>query len=100
MSIVTISASTRKDSGEHRNHFLSAQVDWDVDFGDGTITDVFGFYDADGSALIDVDSSPENLLNIRGWTPYRQWSNELRYAGRVLSKVSTRRPVFITLQAK
>ena len=67
---------------EHRNHFFSARVNWDVDFGDGTITNIFGFYDADGSALIDVDSSPESALHIRGWTPYRQWSNELRYAGR------------------
>ena len=67
---------------EHRNHFFSAQVDWDVGFGDGTITNVFGFYDADGSALLDIDSSSQSLLNIRGWTPYRQWSNELRYSGR------------------
>lgn len=67
---------------KHRNHFFSAQVDWDVDFGDGTITNVFGFYDADGSALIDVDSSPQSVLHIRGWTPYRQWSNELRYTGK------------------
>ena len=67
---------------EHRNHFVSAQIDWDVDFGNGTITNIFGFYDADGSALLDIDSSPQSLLNIRGWTPYRQWSNELRYAGR------------------
>ena len=74
---------------EHRNHFFSAQVDWDVDFGDGTITNVFGFYDADGSALLDIDSSPETLLNIRGWTPYRQWSNELRYAGRFFESLHT-----------
>ena len=67
---------------EHRTHFFSAQVDWDVDFGDGTVTNIFGFYDADGSALLDVDSSPQSVLHIRGWTPYRQWSNELRYAGR------------------
>ena len=67
---------------EHRNHFVSAQVDWDVGFGDGTITNIFGFYDADGTALLDIDSSPESLLNIQGWTPYRQWSNELRYTGR------------------
>ena len=72
---------------EHRNHFFSAQIDWDVDFGDGTITNVFGFYDADGSALLDVDSSPQNILNIRGWTPYRQWSDELRYAGRFFEKL-------------
>ena len=67
---------------EHRHHFFSAQVDWDVDFGDGAITNIFGFYDSDGSALLDVDSSPRNFLHIRGWTPYRQWSNELRYVGR------------------
>ena len=67
---------------EHRNHFFSAQVNWDVGFGEGTITNIFGLYDADGSALLDIDSSSQNLLNIRGWTPYRQWSNELRYAGR------------------
>ena len=67
---------------EHRTHSFSAQVDWDVDFGDGTITNIFGFYDADGSALLDVDSSPQSVLHIRGWTPYRQWSNELRYTGR------------------
>ena len=67
---------------EHRNHFFSAQVNWDVGFGDGTITNIFGLYDADGSALLDIDSSSQNLLNIRGWTPYRQWSNELRYTGR------------------
>ena len=74
---------------EHRNHFFSAQVNWDVDFGDGTITNVFGFYDADGSALLDIDSSPRDLLNIRGWTPYRQWSNELRYAGRFFESLHT-----------
>ena len=67
---------------EHTNHFFSAQVNWDVGFGDGTITNIFGLYDADGSALIDIDSSSQSLLNIGGWTPYRQWSNELRYAGR------------------
>ncbi len=72
---------------EHRNHFVSAQADWDVDFGNGTITNIFGFYDADGTALIDVDSSPQSILHIRGWTPYRQWSNELRYVGRFLEKL-------------
>lgn len=71
---------------EHRNHFVSAQADWDVDFGNGTITNIFGFYDADGTALIDTDSSPQSILHIRGWTPYRQWSNELRYVGRFLEK--------------
>ncbi|MXW44217.1 MAG: TonB-dependent receptor plug domain-containing protein [Candidatus Dadabacteria bacterium] len=66
----------------HKHHFFTAQLDWDVDFGDGTVTNIFGFYDAEGTALLDIDSTPENVFSIRGWTPYRQWSNELRYAGR------------------
>ncbi|MDE0520272.1 MAG: TonB-dependent receptor, partial [Candidatus Dadabacteria bacterium] len=66
----------------HEHHFFTAQLDWDVDFGDGTVTNIFGFYDAEGTALIDVDATPQDVFHIRGWTPYRQWSNELRYAGR------------------
>lgn len=66
----------------HKHHFFTAQLDWDVDFGDGTVTNIFGFYDSEGTALVDIDSTPENIFHIRGWTPYRQWSNELRYAGR------------------
>lgn len=66
----------------HNHHFFSAQLDWDVGFGNGTVTNIFGFYDSEGTALIDVDSTPENVFHIRGWTPYRQWSNELRYVGR------------------
>ncbi len=66
----------------HKHHFFSAQLDWDVDFGDGTVTNIFGLYDSTGTALIDIDSTPENIFHIRGWTPYRQWSNELRYVGR------------------
>ena len=63
-------------------HFFSAQVDWDVDLGDGTVTNIFGFYGSTGFALLDVDSSPQTVLHIGGWTDYRQWSNELRYTGR------------------
>ncbi|MCY3826009.1 MAG: TonB-dependent receptor [Candidatus Dadabacteria bacterium] len=66
----------------HEHHFFTAQLDWDVDFGDGTVTNIFGFFDSEGSAQVDIDSTPKNILHIRGWTPYRQWSNELRYAGR------------------
>ncbi len=72
---------------ENRHHFFSARADWDVDFGEGTITNLFGFYDSDGSALLDVDSLPKNALNIGGWTPYRQWSNELRYAGKFFERL-------------
>ncbi len=71
----------------HKHHFFSAQLDWDVDFGDGTVTNIFGFYDAEGTALIDVDSTPGDIFHIRGWTPYRQWSNELRYVGRFFERL-------------
>ena len=66
----------------HKHHFFTAQLDWDVDFGDGTVTNIFGFYDSKGTAMLDIDSTPQDIFSIRGWTPYSQWSNELRYAGR------------------
>ncbi len=71
----------------HEHHFFTAQLDWDVDFGDGTVTNIFGFFDSEGSAQVDIDSTPESIFHIRGWTPYRQWSNELRYAGRFLERL-------------
>ncbi|MDE0291445.1 MAG: TonB-dependent receptor [Candidatus Dadabacteria bacterium] len=71
----------------HEHHFFTAQLDWDVDFGDGTVTNIFGFYDSEGTALIDIDATRENIFHIRGWTPYTQLSNELRYAGRFFEKL-------------
>ena len=69
------------------NHFFTARMDWDVDFGGGTITNIFGWYGSDMVSALDLDSSPLNLLHAEAWGDYSQWSNELRYAGRFFERL-------------
>ena len=67
---------------ENDTHFFTAQMDWDVDFGGGTITNIFGWRDSETFSALDLDSSPLDLFHAEAWTNYSQWSNELRYTGR------------------
>lgn len=62
------------------DHF-SFQVDWDVDFGDGTITNVFGMRDYFATTYADIDAQPQWLFHASSLTDYEQISNELRYNG-------------------
>ncbi len=64
-----------------RTNFLSAQVDWDVTFGDGTITNIFGWRDYVSDSLLDVDSLPIHIFHSMAWNNAEQYSNELRYTG-------------------
>lgn len=72
---------------ENKAHFFTVRADWDVSFGDGTITNIFGWRDSETFAALDLDASPIDILHAEAWTDYRQWSNELRYAGRFLEKL-------------
>ncbi len=65
----------------NKNHFFSARADWDIDFGEGTITNIFGWFDSKGSALIDLDASPSDIIKVNAAYEARQFSNELRYTG-------------------
>lgn len=62
---------------------VTAQIDIDVPFGDGTITNIFGWRDTlgltDGS---DIDATPFFLFHAQAINDYEQISNEIRYAGR------------------
>ena len=60
---------------------FTAQLDWDVGFGDGTVTNIFGWrkYESDGVA--DIDSQPTWMFHAPSWLEYEQVSNELRYNG-------------------
>ena len=77
------------EEGKRENdvHFFTAKMDWNVDFGDGTITNIFGWRDSETFSSVDLDSSPLNLLHAKAWSSYSQWSNELRYAGRFLERL-------------
>jgi iron complex outermembrane receptor protein len=57
------------------------QTDWDVAFGDGTITNIFGWRDLTNTARSDVDAQPIWMFHAPVWLDQDQTSNELRYNG-------------------
>jgi len=61
---------------------VTAEVNWDVPFGDGTITNIFGWRQLSGSTAGDIDATPLFLFHSDTTTDQKQISNELRYAGR------------------
>ncbi|MEM5517774.1 TonB-dependent receptor [Henriciella sp. AS95] len=67
--------------GDSETVFGSIQADYDVDFGDGQITNILGYrsYDATGSS--DIDALPVFLFHSDTELEQEQISNELRYAG-------------------
>lgn len=64
-----------------RTDFVSAELNIDVDFGDGTITNIFGWRDSETSANADIDAQPVWLFHAPSWLNTEQISNELRYNG-------------------
>lgn len=78
------------NEGKRKNeaHFFAAQADWDVGFGNGTITNIFGWRDSETFSAVDLDASPLELISAQAWSNYRQWSNELRYTGRFFERLN------------
>jgi iron complex outermembrane receptor protein len=60
---------------------LVLDTNWDIGFGDGTITDIFGWRDLRHNSLSDIDAQPVHLFHAQAKTDQWQVSNELRYAG-------------------
>lgn len=67
-----------------KNHWDQAtvEINQDVGFGDGTITNVAGYRSYSGALGADGDATVTTQLNFDLITEQEQWSNELRYAGR------------------
>ncbi len=63
------------------NDLVTFQLDWDVAFGDGTITNIFGWKDYKATTLGDIDAQPVWLFHAPAWNNQEQFSNELRYVG-------------------
>ncbi|MEM9360608.1 MAG: TonB-dependent receptor [Pseudomonadota bacterium] len=61
--------------------FGSLRVDYDVDFGNGTITNVLGYRDYEGTSRTDIDGTPFFIFHSEAALEQDQISNELRYAG-------------------
>jgi iron complex outermembrane receptor protein len=62
-------------------NFFSVETNIDVEFGNGTITNIFGWRDLDTSSESDIDASPQWLFHAPAWLTAEQFSNELRYNG-------------------
>ncbi len=60
---------------------VTFQIDWDVDFGNGTITNIFGWKDFSATGESDIDAQPVWLFHAPFWNNQEQYSNELRYHG-------------------
>lgn len=61
--------------------FVTFQLDWDVEFGNGTITNIFGWRDYYHESYGDIDAQPVWLFHSGSVNASEQFSNELRYAG-------------------
>jgi iron complex outermembrane receptor protein len=68
-------------SYDFKNDLVSFQVDWDVAFGNGTVTNIFGWRKYTSNALSDIDSQPVWLFHAPARNDSEQYSNELRYVG-------------------
>jgi iron complex outermembrane receptor protein len=63
------------------NDLVTFQLDWDVAFGDGTITNIFGWKDFSATGMSDIDAQPVWIFHAPFWNEQEQTSNELRYVG-------------------
>ena len=61
--------------------FLTSEINWDIDFGNGTVTNIFGWRDYSQSNSVDIDPQPAHFFHVPAWLEAEQYSNELRYIG-------------------
>jgi iron complex outermembrane receptor protein len=57
------------------------EANWDVEFGDGQITNILAYRDYESATMGDIDSTPLFLFHAPARTDQDQLSNELRYSG-------------------
>lgn len=74
--------------------FVTFEVNQDVGFGNGTITNIMGWRTYDAQSLGDIDSQPVFIFHSASWTEQEQFSNELRYTGRFADKASVTTGVY------
>ena len=59
----------------------SLRTDLDVGFGNGVITNIFGYRKYESTSSSDIDATPLTLFHSNAEFNQEQYSNELRYAG-------------------
>ena len=66
---------------------VTAELNWDVAFGDGTVTHVFGWREYDSDSRGDIDATLGNFFTAPGKLRQDQLSHEIRYAGRFFDRL-------------
>ncbi|KJS39085.1 MAG: TonB-dependent receptor [Hyphomonas sp. BRH_c22] len=61
--------------------FATLRTDLDVDFGNGTITNIIGYREVDSTTSADIDATPLTLFHSGSEFAQEQFSEELRYSG-------------------
>lgn len=76
------------NEGYHRSksHFLTAELNIDVGDG-GRITNIAGYRDLSQDSFADLDAQPVSLFNARFQIESEQFSNELRYTGKIGDRI-------------
>ena len=67
--------------GESETIQGSLRTDLDVGFGNGVITNIFGYRKYESTSSSDIDATPFTLFHSDAEFNQEQYSNELRYAG-------------------
>jgi iron complex outermembrane recepter protein len=67
---------------KNRTEFFALEGNWDVGFGDGKITGIFGWRDMYQRSNGDIDASSLDLFYAPAWLLAEQYSYELRYNGK------------------
>jgi iron complex outermembrane receptor protein len=66
---------------------VTVEANLDVGFGDGVITNIFGWRDSRGTSIGDIDATPFFLFHSFADNELEQLSNEIRYSGRFFDRV-------------
>ncbi|MEL6362062.1 MAG: TonB-dependent receptor [Pseudomonadota bacterium] len=73
---------------------IIAEANLDVDFGDGTFTNIFAWRDLSTFSRSDIDATPYFLFHSEAAVEQDQISNEFRYAGRFFDSLDVTTGVF------
>ncbi len=79
---------------DNETNALTVELNYDVAFGDGTITNIYGVRDYHGKGVGDIDAQPVWMFHAPSWIDYRQVSNELRYNGLFADRYNVTTGVF------
>ena len=88
------------DFGEYDSEWtqVTNEINWDVAFGNGTITNITGYREYESTSLGDIDSSPVTVFHSYALVDHEQFSNELRYSGQFGENVDVTAGIFYMTQ--